>query len=190
MSKTCIGYAFCGSFCTFRKAISQMKGLVESGYDVVPIMSATASNTDTRFGTAKDFIDEIESISGKKIINTITEAEPIGPKKICDLMLVCPCTGNTLGKISHGITDTPVTMAVKSHLRIQRPLLLCVATNDALGASAVNIGRLLNTKNVYFVPMSQDDPVTKPNSLVSHFELVGDSVKSALDGRQLQPVFV
>lgn len=189
MSETCVGYALCGSFCTFKKSISQMRQLVQSGYDVLPIMSFNAYKTDTRFGSAKSFVEEIESITGKRIINTIEAAEPIGPKKMCDLMLVCPCTGNTLSKISNGITDTPVTMAVKSHLRIQRPLLLCVATNDALGASAQNIGKLLNTKNVYFVPMSQDDPKSKPDSLVSHFELVSDSVESALDNIQMQPIF-
>ncbi len=190
MSKTCIGFALSGSFCTFKKAISEMKNLIDLGYDVLPIMSHTASTTDTRFGKAKDFISQIEEITGKSVINTIALAEPIGPKKMCDLMLVCPCTGNTLGKISHGITDTPVTMAAKSHLRILRPLLLCVATNDALGASAQNIGRLLNTKNIYFVPMSQDDPFTKPNSMVSHFDLVPQSVESALKGQQYQPVFM
>jgi len=189
VSKTCIGYALCGSFCTFKKAISQMKNLVEKGYDVVPIMSYNAYSTDTRFGKAKDFVREIEEISGRKIIDSITLAEPIGPKKICDLMVVCPCTGNTLAKICCGITDTPVTMATKSHLRIGRPVLLCVATNDALSSSAQNIGRLLNTKNIYFVPMSQDDPLQKPNSLVSHFELLEDCVQKALEYKQVQPIF-
>lgn len=189
MSKASIGYAMCGSFCTFTKAISQMKKLVDLGYDVLPIMSLTASTTDTRFGRAKEFISEIEEITGKKIINSISLAEPIGPKKMCDLLAVCPCTGNTLGKISLGITDTPVTMAIKSHLRILRPVLLCVATNDGLGASAQNIGRLLNTKNVYFVPMSQDDPQNKPNSLVSDFKLVPECVELALSGKQYQPIF-
>lgn len=190
MSKTCIGYAMCGSFCTFCKAISQMKNLIEIGYDVLPIMSHNASTIDTRFGTAKDFISQIEEITGKKPIMTINDAEPIGPKRMCDLMLISPCTGNTLGKLSVGITDTPVTMAAKSHLRILRPLLLCVATNDALSASAQNIGRLLNTKNVYFVPMSQDDPLKKPNSLVSHFELIPKCVECALSYKQYQPVFM
>lgn len=189
MSKTCIGYALCGSFCTFSKAIREMRNLVDMGYEVLPIMSVNASTTDTRFGKAKDFIEEIEEITGKKIIDKITSAEPIGPKKMCDLILVSPCTGNTLGKISMGITDTPVTMAVKSHLRILRPVLLCVATNDGLGASAQNIGRLLNTKNIYFVPLSQDDPKSKPNSLVSHFELIPQCVEYALKKEQLQPVF-
>lgn len=190
MSKASIGFAMCGSFCTFSKAIAQMKKLVELSYDVLPIMSQNAYTTDTRFGKAKDFIEEIEEITGKKIINTINSAEPIGPKKMCDLMLVCPCTGNTLSKMSLGITDTPVTMAVKSHLRVQRAVLLCVASNDALGASAQNIGKLLNTKNVFFVPLSQDDPKNKPNSLVSHFDLIPQCVQCALKKEQYQPVFV
>ncbi len=189
MSKTSIGFAMCGSFCTFSKALVQMKKLVELKYDVLPIMSFTAANTDTRFGKAKEFTEEIEEITGKKIINTISAAEPIGPKKLCDLLLICPCTGNTLSKISNAITDTPVTMAAKSHLRILRPLLLCVATNDGLGATAQNIGKLLNTKNIYFVPMSQDDYINKPNSLVSHFELIPQCVESALKSSQYQPVF-
>ncbi len=189
MSKKCIGYAMCGSFCTFSKAIDQMKKLTDLGYDVLPIMSITAYTTDTRFGKAKDFISQIEEITKKKIVNSISKAEPIGPKKMCDLLLISPCTGNTLGKISQGITDTPVTMAAKSHLRVLRPLLLCVATNDGLGASAQNIGRLLNTKNVFFVPMSQDDPQNKPNSLVSHFELIPQCVELGLLRTQSQPVF-
>lgn len=189
MSKICIGYAMCGSFCTFSKAISQLKKLVSLGYDIVPIMSYNASKTDTRFGNAEEFVSQVEEITGKKIIDSIVSAEPIGPKKMCDLLIISPCTGNTLSKISLGITDTPVTMAAKSHLRIERPLLISLATNDALGATAQNIGRLLNTKNVYFVPMGQDDPVKKPNSLVSDFELVLDSAVSALDGKQIQPIF-
>ncbi|MBR2715887.1 MAG: dipicolinate synthase subunit B [Ruminococcus sp.] len=188
MSKTCVGYAMCGSFCTFSKAIREMKNLINMGYDVLPIMSETASSTDTRFGKAKDFIEEIENMTEKKIVNSINMAEPIGPKKMCDVLVVSPCTGNTLGKISWGITDTAVTMAVKSHLRILRPVVLCVATNDALSASAQNIGRLLNTKNVYFVPFSQDDPINKPNSLVAHFDLIPESVEYALKGQQIQPV--
>ncbi len=190
MSKISIGFALCGSFCTFKKAISEMKKLADCGYDVLPIMSYTAYTTDTRFGKAKDFVSQIEEITKKKIINSIELAEPIGPKKLCDVMLICPCTGNTLSKISRGITDTPVTMAAKSHLRIHRPLVLCIATNDALSASAQNIGRLLNTKNIYFVPVSQDDPFNKPDSLVAHFDLVEKSVASALEGKQYQPILM
>ena len=137
-----------------------------------------------------DLIKETEEICGEKVIHDIAAAEPIGPKNLLDIIVVAPCTGNTIAKIALGITDTPVTMAVKSHLRIKRPVLLCVATNDGLGASAQNIGRLMNTKNIYFVPLSQDDPKNKPNSLVSHFELIPQCVESALKGEQYQPVFV
>ena len=189
MPKANIGFAMCGSFCTFSRAIEQLESLVRSGYSFIPIMSENAFSTDTRFGKAKDFAEKIESLTGKKIISTVSDAEPIGPKKMCDLLVVAPCTGNTLAKLCHGVTDTSVTMAVKSHLRIQRPVLLCTATNDGLGATAQNIGRLLNTKNIYFVPMSQDDYVNKPNSLVAHFELLPECVERALGGIQPQPVF-
>ena len=190
MKKLAVGYALSASFCTFSKSIAQLKKLVEEGYDLIPIMSTNASTKDTRFGTAESFIAEVEKITDKKIIRTIEDAEPIGPKKICDVLVVAPCTGNTLGKIANGITDTPVTMAVKSHLRIQRPVLLSIATNDGLGASAVNIGKLLNTKNVYFVPMSQDDCIKKPNSLVSDFTLIPRCVCLAYENKQCQPVFI
>ncbi len=190
MSKTSIGFAMCGSFCTFKRSVEQMKKLTDNGFDVLPIMSYNAVSTDTRFGKAEDFRKEIEEITGKKIISSLVDAEPVGPKKLCDLMLVCPCTGNTLSKISLGITDTPVTLAVKSHLRILRPVVLCVATNDALSSSSQNIGRLLNTKNIYFVPMKQDDCEKKPNSLVADFDLVCESVASALEGKQYQPIFM
>lgn len=189
MTKATIGFAMCGSFCTFSKALPQMQRLVDSGYKVIPIMSFNAYTTDSRFGKAEDFISKAEEITGSKVIATISGAEPIGPKKMCDLILIEPCTGNTLGKIAGGITDTPVTMAVKSHLRILRPVLIAAATNDGLGASAQNIGKLINTKNIYFVPMSQDDPINKPNSLVAHFELTLEAVEKALDNIQLQPVF-
>lgn len=188
MKKVTVGFAMCGSFCTFSKAIEQMKKLAEE-YHIVPIMSKNAYTMDTRFGKAEDFIAEIQEITKEKVIHTIDGAEPLGPKKICDLLLIAPCTGNTLAKLSLGITDSPVTMAAKSHLRIQRPVLLSVATNDGLGSSAQNIGRLLNTKNIYFVPMRQDDYVKKPNSLVSHFELIPNCVELALKGQQPQPVF-
>ncbi|MDD5796605.1 MAG: dipicolinate synthase subunit B [Oscillospiraceae bacterium] len=188
MKKVTVGFAMCGSFCTFSKAIEQMKKLAEE-YHIVPIMSKNAYTIDTRFGKAQDFISEVEEITKEKIIHTIEGAEPLGPQKICDLLLIAPCTGNTLAKLSLGITDSPVTMAAKSHLRIQRPVLLSVATNDGLGASAQNIGRLLNTKNVYFVPMTQDDYVKKPNSLVSKFQLIPYCVELALKGQQPQPVF-
>jgi len=185
-----VGYAICGSFCTFSKTIPQIKKLVESGARVLPIMSQTAYSTDTRFVKAEEFISEVERITGEKIIHTISGAEPIGPKKMCDLIVVAPCTGNTLAKLANGVTDTSVTMAVKSHLRIKRPVLLCIATNDGLGASAQNIGRLINTKNIYFVPFSQDDPLNKPNSLVADFSLISDCAELALKGSQYQPVIM
>lgn len=187
--KANIGFAICGSFCTFSKAISQIEKLKKLDYNVVPVMSETAFSTDTRFGFAVDFINKIEKITGNKIISSICGAEPVGPEKMFDLLVVAPCTGNTLAKLAGGITDTAVTMAVKSHLRICRPVLVCVATNDALGASAVNIGRLLNTKYFYFVPMSQDDTLVKPKSLVGDFDLIPKCVEDSLKGIQSQPVF-
>lgn len=190
MTEITVGYALCGSFCTFSKTIPRMKELVSKGYKVLPIMSETAYTTDTRFGKAEEFISEIEEITKNKVIHTISGAEPIGPKKMCDLLLVAPCTGNTLAKLANGVTDTAVTMAVKSHLRIKRPTLLCVATNDGLGASAQNIGKLMNTKNIFFVPFGQDDPEAKPNSLVADFSLISECVKSALDKKQYQPVII
>lgn len=190
MKKLAVGYALSASFCTFSKSILEIKNLVDMGYDVIPIMSFNASTKDTRFGTAESFIGEVEKITGKKVIRTIEDAEPVGPKKMCDVLVVAPCTGNTMGKIANAITDTPVTMAVKSHLRIQRPVLLAIATNDGLGASAVNLGKLLNTKNIYFVPMSQDDCVKKPNSLVSNFTLIPKCTELAYQNKQYQPVFI
>lgn len=183
-----VGFAMCGSFCTFKKAIEQMKALKAEGYNILPIMSFNAYSTDTRFSKASDIVSQIEEISENKVIHTIEDAEPIGPKKLCDVLLIAPCTGNTLTKLSLGITDTPVTMAAKSHLRINRPVVLSIATNDGLGASAKNIGELMNTKHIYFVPFSQDDPKLKPKSLVSHFSLISQTVKSALELIQIQPV--
>lgn len=188
MTGKTVGFAMCGSFCTFSKAIEQMKILKELGVNILPIMSFNAYTTDTRFSKSSDVIKRVEEIAENKIIHTISGAEPIGPKEMCDVLLIAPCTGNTLGKLSLGITDTPVTMAAKSHLRINRPVLLSIATNDGLGASAQNIGKLLNTKNVFFVPFSQDDPVKKPNSLVSHFELIPKALEKAFKNTQLQPV--
>ncbi len=190
MTGKTVGFAMCGSFCTFSKAIKQMQVLKELGCNVIPIMSFNAYTADTRFGKASEIIKKVEEISENEIIHTIAGAEPIGPKKMCDIILVAPCTGNTLGKLSLGITDTPVTMAVKSHLRINRPVALCIATNDGLGASAQNIGKLMNTKNIFFVPFSQDDCEKKPNSLVAHFDLVPEAVKAALSKAQLQPVIM
>lgn len=188
VKKATIGFAMCGSFCTFSKAFEQMERLRGEGYELIPIMSENACSTDTRFGTAEYMRGRAEEICGRQVLGTKVETEPIGPKKLCDLLVVAPCTGNTLAKLSLGVTDTSVTMAVKSHLRVLRPVLLCVATNDALGASAQNLGRLLNTKNIYFVPLRQDDSENKPNSMVADFSLLGESIEAALGGRQLQPV--
>ena len=188
MNGITVGFAMCGSFCTFSKALEQMEKLAELGYDILPIMSFNAYNTDTRFGKAEDIRNRIEMICGKKIINTIKDAEPIGPKKMTDIMLIAPCTGNTIAKLSYAITDTPVTMAAKSHLRQGKPLLISIATNDALGASAQNIGRMLNTRHVYFVPFSQDNAEKKPNSLVAHFDLIPKSIEYALNETQIQPI--
>lgn len=183
-----VGFAMCGSFCTMHQAMEQMKTLSRS-FDILPIMSQNVYGTDTRFGRAENFISEAEKISGNKVLHTIVDAEPIGPKGLVDIMVVCPCTGNTLSKIANGITDTSVTMAVKSSLRIGMPVLLCIASNDSLGASGQNISRLINTKNIFFVPMRQDDPIKKPFSLVSDFSLLPDSIAAAMERRQLQPVF-
>lgn len=188
MNTVKVGFAMCGSFCTFEKAIKQMQALSDMGYDILPIMSFNAYTTDTRFGKAEDIINRIESICKRRIISTIKDAEPIGPKKMTDIMVVAPCTGNTLAKLAAAVTDTPVTMAVKSHLRQSKPVLLCIATNDALGASAQNIGTLLNRRHYYFVPFTQDDPVNKPCSLVADFEKLPDSLSLALNEKQLQPV--
>ena len=189
MSEIRLGLAVCGSYCTFDKIIPVAERLAED-FDLTVIMSENAFETDTRFGKAEDAKKWLGSISGKEIISSITAAEPIGPKKLFDVLAVAPCTGNTLAKLSLGITDTSVTMAAKSHLRILRPVLLCVATNDALGASAQNIGRLMNTKNIYFVPMRQDNCIKKPNSLVADFSKIQDCAELALQGKQYQPVFI
>lgn len=185
-----IGVAICGSFCTFSKTFEQMIKLKAMNADLTAIMSYHASSLDTRFGTAEYNIMTVESICGKGIINTIPLAEPIGPKKMFDLLIVAPCTGNTLAKLANGITDTPVTMAVKSHLRNGSPVLIAVSTNDALSASAKNIGILLNTKNIYFVPLGQDNFLKKPTSLVADFSKIPEAAQAALDGRQLQPVII
>ncbi len=188
MSRICVGFVMCGSFCTFSKAIEQMIVLKESGFDVLPIMSQNAYTTDTRFGKAAEINQRIKEICGRDIIHTIEQAEPIGPKRLTDVMVIAPCTGNTVSKLSAGITDTPATMAAKSHLRTLRPLILAIATNDALGASAQSIGRMMNVKNVYFVPFSQDNPEKKPKSIVAHFDLIPQTIAAALDGKQIQPV--
>lgn len=185
-----IGYAFCGSFCTFEKSIAELEKIVKDGAIVTPIMSFTAFDTDTRFGKAADINKRIEDICGNKIISTIEGAEPIGPQKMFDILIVAPCTGNTVAKLAAGIIDTPVTMAVKSHIRNAKPVVLAIATNDALAGSAKNIGMLLNYRNFYFVPYGQDNFSAKPNSLVADFSLLGDTVLLASKGKQIQPLLL
>lgn len=190
MDKIRIGYALTGSFCTFSQTIAQFRQLATEEWDIFPIMSYNAYSTDTRFGKAADFIEEMERLSGRPVIHTIDQAEPIGPKKLLDVLVVAPCTGNTLGKLANGITDTPVTLAVKSHLRNGRPVVLAVSTNDALSNSAKNIGALMNNRNIYFVPMGQDNYDGKPTSVVADFTQIIPAVRSALQGKQLQPILL
>ena len=191
MSNKTVGFALCGSFCTFKKVIPQMKKLVDEGYRVIPIMSHTAYTTDTRFGKANDFNNEIEKICKENIIYTISGAEPIGPRQMLDVIVIAPCTGNTIGKLANGISDTSVTLATKAHLRNQRPVIIAVSTNDALGTSARNIGTLMNSKNIYFVPMEQDDYINKPNSIVADFRYIPDTVREVLATKQQpQPILL
>ncbi|MBR5451953.1 MAG: dipicolinate synthase subunit B [Clostridia bacterium] len=185
-----IGFAMCGSFCTFSEVIPQIKILSELGADITPIMSETVYSTSTRFGTAEHFINQVKEITGKEIIHSIQAAEPIGPKELLDILIVAPCTGNTLGKLALGITDTAVTMATKAHLRNERPVVIAVSTNDALSASAKNIGQLMNSRNIYFVPFSQDAPYKKTRSCVAKFELIPATVSAALGGNQIEPIFL
>ncbi len=189
MSNIIAGFAVCGSFCTFSKAIEQMEYLVSKGVRVIPIMSQTAYSTDTRFGQAEDFRRRIEGICSHEIIHTITQAEPIGPEKMLDILIVEPCTGNTAAKLANGVVDTSVTLAAKAHLRNDRPLLLALSTNDALSNAAINVGKLLNNRNVFFVPMGQDDCKKKPRSVVADFTKTYDAMISALEGKQLQPIY-
>lgn len=190
MSQLNLGYAMCGSFCTLKNSVNTLKGLKSDGHNITPIMSEIVYNSDTRFYNCEDLKKDVTEICQNKIINSVVTAEPIGPKKLFDILVVCPCTGNTLAKIANGITDTSVTMAVKAHLRNKKPVVLAIATNDALGASAQNIGRLLNTKNIYFVPFRQDDPISKEKSLVADYTKVYDTISLALEGKQISPVCI
>lgn len=185
-----IGYCFTGSFCTFRVSINAMKKLVEEGANVFPIMSFNGYNLDTKFGKAEDFRKEIEEITGNKIISSIQEAEPIGPKKMFDILIIAPCSGNTIAKLAHDIIDTPVAMATKSHLRNERPVVIAVSTNNALSGAAENIGKLLNRKHYYFVPFKQDNPITKPRSVVADFSYIKKTLEYALDSEQIQPIIL
>lgn len=185
-----IGFAFTGSFCTFSKTIEELKKLVSLNADVTPIMSSNSYYLDTKFGKAKNFRTQIEEITGKNIIHTITSAEPIGPKKMFDILIVAPCTGNTISKLACDIIDTPVTMAVKSHLRIDRPVVIGVSTNNGLSGNAENIGKLLNRKHYFFVPFKQDNPITKTRSIVFDPSYIIRTLEYALDGEQIQPILL
>lgn len=183
-----VGFALCGSFCTFSDVIPQIEMLRKLNYDIVPIMSGIAYETDTRFGRAEEIRNRIETICKHEILHTIPEVEPIGPKKMLDVLVIAPCTGNTAAKLANGITDTSVTMAAKSHLRNGRPIVIAVSTNDGFAGAAKNIGSLLNYKNIYLVPFRQDDHEKKPRSLVADFTLIPEAVEAALKGEQLQPI--
>lgn len=185
-----IGFVLTGSFCTFSKTIPKMKELIEKGAEVIPIMSFNSYNLDTKFGKAQDFINEIEEITGKKIIHTIQEAEPIGPKRLTDIMVVAPCSGNTMAKLACDIIDTPATMAVKSHLRNNLPVVIAPSTNNGLSGNAKNIGILLNRKHYYFVPFRQDNPITKPRSIVFDSEYIVKTIESALEYEQIEPILL
>lgn len=190
MKKTTIGFAMTGSFCTFERVLKQMEALVRRGYEVLPVLSFNAGTLDTRFMTAEHLRARIVEITGNEPIDTLTGAEPIGPKKMSDVFLIAPATGNSLAKLAGGIFDTPALLGAKSHLRNDRPLVLAVSTNDGLGTAAQNIGRLLNVRNIYFVPFGQDDPVKKPRSLVADFAQIPRTVAAALSGVQLQPMLL
>lgn len=182
-----LGLALCGSYCTYEMLFEAAEKLAGE-YELVPIMSETAARTDSRFGAAAEHVKRLARLCGREVITTIAEAEPLGPKLPLDALLIAPCTGNTLAKLAHGITDSAVTMAAKAHLRNGKPLIIAFSTNDGLSGSAENIGRLLNRKNVYFVPFRQDDPAKKPRSLQSDFGLLSETVDAALRGWQIQPM--
>lgn len=185
-----IGFAFCGSYCTYASAMEALEAVAARWSDVTAIVADSGVVTDTRFGEAHEWMMEMERICGKRPITSIQGAEPIGPKKLLDALVICPCTGNTLGKLANGIADTSVTMAAKSHLRNGRPVILAISTNDGLAASAENIGKLLCRRDFYFVPFRQDDPTGKPRSLVADFSLVPQTLAAALTGHQLQPLLL
>ena len=188
LSNKNIGIAITGSYCTYEKVFQELQKLAETGANLYPIFSDHAASTDSRFGKCSDFLKRAEEITGKKPITTIPDAEPIGPGALFDLLVIAPCTGNTLSKLANGISDTPVLMAAKAHLRNNRPLVVALSTNDALGMNLKNIGILLNTKNIYFIPFGQDNYKAKPNSMIAHMEFLTDTISQALNSCQLQPV--
>lgn len=185
-----IGFALTGSSCNFSKVFPEIEKLADEGADIYPIISEAVNTFDTRFGSADEWKEKLRTITGKEPIKTIVEAEPVGPELNLDILLVVPCTGNTCAKLANGITDTPVTMAVKAHLRNNKPVILGVATNDGLGASARNLGTLINSKHIYFVPLGQDNPEKKPKSLVADFTKLNETIEKALIGEQIQPVLI
>lgn len=185
-----LGYALCGSFCTHAQSLVELKNLILAGYEVQPIVSETVYHTNTRFGTAETLQRELESICGRSLIYTIPDAEPLGPKVSLDALIIAPCTGNTLAKMANGITDTTVCMAAKAHLRCDRPVILALASNDALSANLKNIATMLSRKCVYFVPMHQDDPEKKPHSLVANFSLLLPTLEAAFAGKQYRKLFL
>lgn len=190
MEAKTIGFAFCGSFCTHSRALAALEQVAKQYEHVIPIVSEISAVTDTRFGTAHDFIHKIEHICGRRVISSIYDAEPIGPKKLLDLLVIAPCTGNTLSKMAVGITDTSVTMAAKAHQRNGRPVVIGVASNDGLAGSAPAIGQLLMRKNVFFVPFGQDDAINKPTSLIADFTQIPQTIQAAFQGKQLQPLLL
>ncbi len=184
-----IGFAMCGSFCTFAQVFPVMEQLAKD-HNIIPIFSGVSCATDSRFGRGTEFMDRAEKICGIRPWNTIAQVEPIGPKQLLDALIIAPCTGNTLAKLAHGIADGPVTMATKSHLRNSRPVLIAVSTNDALAVAAENIGKLMARRNIYFVPFRQDDTINKPTSMVADFTTIPDALMHAMEGRQMQPILL
>ncbi len=185
-----IGYGITGSFCTFAKTRKQVIRLTEMGANVIPVFSYQAQNCDTRFGSAKEFVEGICDITGNEGIKSMQQAEPIGPNNFLDIMVIAPCTGNSAAKISNGITDTPVLMAAKAHMRNGKPLVIAISTNDALGINFKTIGTLMNMKNIYFVPFGQDNCKSKPNSMIAKMELLPETIEAAMKGKQIQPILV
>jgi dipicolinate synthase subunit B len=185
-----IGFGLTGSHCTFDETMPQIKRLVDAGARVVPIVTHTIMTTDTRFGTSESWQKQLVEITGERLITTIPEAEPLGPTKLFDVMVIAPCTGNTTSRLANAITDSPVLMAAKATMRNLRPVVLAISTNDGLGLNAANIAKLLAAKNIYFVPFGQDAPDKKPNSLVARMDLIQETCEAALEGRQLQPLLI
>lgn len=190
MSSPTIGFAMCGSFCTFNKVLNTLQELKDAYPNIIPILSETSFHTDNRFGSAEDFVQRMEEICGQKALSTLTAVEPIGPKELLDALVIAPCTGNTIAKLANGVADSSVTLAAKAHLRNEAPIVVAVSTNDGLGGNAANIGKLLARKHFYFVPFGQDDPVHKPCSLVADFSKLSDTLSMALEGRQIQPMLL